>query len=502
MERLNIKVNVNRLSFFPGETIELKISLNQPTNKISNLIHIQADCFRADVERNVLVSGAGREYPYSGGGYKLNITVPDGAKPGLYILRAYFNKTPAEPPLFFTVTSKSDERASNGAIDSIVREIEKQRMEYENRKFITENAKCNYASSSQFRVFIFGVGCLLHHDQQLEGRRIVPLKRGFSNHHMQEIVEYVLGEALDGIKILNGVDMKRKHESGTPTFFIEYPNVISTGVDDAEAYCYRDAELLFQILGIARGQKPRAFAYASFEHESGEGYLSYENPRYRGNLLSDFDPSIPARWVEAVYPKIAADPFARLIVKTYTDATSEMDYGFALLRYWSVLELIADKRISERKGLLYDPNGKKISKANGNHVQMNAKEARVYRYIIDNGGMSSNGTLIENGKTIKFIVSDDRPSNEISPDDLHLTVWDLVTSAYVIRNAVAHEGQFDPEKAAKDGNEAEKLAARLYKLEKLQDFIGTQAEAVIQREVAGFGWAVCAANGNRGTDHD
>ena len=82
-------------------------------------------------------------------------------------------------------------------------------------------------------------------------------------------------------------------------------------------------------------------------------------------------------------PRLEANPFSRLIVSTYSDATSEHEYGFALLRFWSVLELVAERKIAAGMPVLH-PDGTAILNAKGNPETTNSKHGKVYAYILAN----------------------------------------------------------------------------------------------------------------------
>jgi hypothetical protein len=81
----------------------------------------------------------------------------------------------------------------------------------------------------------------------------------------------------------------------------------------------------------------------AFEYGSNQRWHLYEMPGYKGNLISDFNPVSTANQIERLLPRLQVDSFARLLMKTYAEATAEGDYGFSLLRYWSILELVGDK---------------------------------------------------------------------------------------------------------------------------------------------------------------
>lgn len=305
---------------------------------------------------------------------------------------------------------------------------------------------------------------------------------GLSHQRMHEIVNAVLEhEGAEGLEFSE--ETEDQFERSTPTVLVSYTNVEAVDYDDALNHCRAQADMLFQILGLDRGQKPREFACMAVEYDSNRRWHLYQMPGYRGNLLADFSPVSTANRIEQILPKLQASPFLRLLMKTYADATSELDYGFSLLRYWSVMELVADRSIAKDGTALAHSDGTDILNRKGNRETTNSKHGRVYAYILANGSFKSHGTYTENGLQKSYAIERNASDPGLAPDTELIRLWDLVCAVYAIRNAVAHEGQFDLDRAIV-GNAFQKLAARL-KTSGHPDplgFIKGQAQMVLWRE--------------------
>ena len=347
----------------------------------------------------------------------------------------------------------------------------------------TAKAEKKPTEGKQFCALIFGVGCLLHAHQQLDGYSIAPLGSGLSHRRMHDIVN--AGLERRGLEDLAFDEkIEKQFENSTPTFLVSYEMVVAADHDDALDHCRSHADLIFQILGLDRGQMPREFASMVIEHGSNQLWYLYQMPGYRGNLASDFNPVSTANRIERLLPKLMADPFSRLLIKTYAEATAEMDYGFSLIRYWSVMELVADKNIANRGAPLAHPDGTPILNRKGNPETTNSKLGRVYAYILANNAFKSHGTYTENGSQKSYMVGRDPSDPAYTPATELIPLWDLVRAVYAIRNAVAHEGQFDLDQAM-TGDAYQMLAARLKKSSNPDPlrFIKQQAQLVLWREV-------------------
>jgi hypothetical protein len=69
------------------------------------------------------------------------------------------------------------------------------------------------------------------------------------------------------------------------------------------------------------------------------------------------------------------NPFLRLLVRSYVEATAEDHARIALLRAWTVLELLAERAIPKGQPIS-PPDGSPIVNARGNRKDTNAKEGR------------------------------------------------------------------------------------------------------------------------------
>jgi hypothetical protein len=256
----------------------------------------------------------------------------------------------------------------------------------------------------RFNIYVFGVGCLIHQPQQLEGFAILPLGQGLSHYNMSEIVNRFLeGNGFGPLPIIEATE--NAFAASTPVFVVAYAMAVATGPEAALDYCRQHAERVFSILGIERGQKPRAFAYVATQYDTNLWWHWFDFPGYRGNLLSDFNPVKTANEIERLLPRLEANPFSRLIVSTYGDATSEHEYGFALLRFWSVLELVAERKIAAGMPVLH-PDGTAILNARGNPETTKSKHGKVYAYILANGAFEESGSYTERGVQKSYHVGD------------------------------------------------------------------------------------------------
>ncbi|MHB1992840.1 hypothetical protein [Metallibacterium scheffleri] len=440
---------IDRTSYYPDQELILRLKFDTTNAELDQMTNVSVSIFRAEKERDQFAFGFGASPLVSGDTVSVSVRLPTNFEPGIYRIDAVnlaLGSTPSAQAqqivrfetIWFSVHSIEEVLLDPTQLTAVIGDLSRHRQAYIEHEILTEAAF--QRNSIPYRVIIFGVGCLVHAPQQMAGYSIKPIGRGFSHTYLHEIVDATLTSLRYGSVDFDKVTEDR-HQQGTPTFFVEYWRVLGVDHSDALEHCRRHAGLLFELLGLDRGQKPREFFIMAVDLRSGQRWFGFNHPWYRGNLISDFNPVSTANFIEAVVPKLEQTPFLRLLLRSYAEATAEEDQGIALLRLWTVLELLADRTI--QKGLqIKHPNGVLITNKRGNPKDTNAKDASVYQFILSQECYVTQGTSNVAGKTLCYLIGADESHPGYTRDTIIITLWDMVQAVYAIRNSVAHEGHF------------------------------------------------------------
>lgn len=486
-----IDAETGQISYLPGDEFTLQLRFDTPSEELESVTNVSVDLFRVEKERNQSAFGFGSKPVVSGNVLTVTQKLAGELKPGLYAVGAatlcrgvelQSNFTVRFDPRFFVIRSNDEPPLDHSALSKKIAAASETRQAH-SQKEISTAAATTSPSSKTFRVLILGVGCLLHASQPLEGFTIYPLGRGFSYGRMLEIANQALRSS--GIKQISlDPQTELQHEQATPTFMIDYWTVV--GVDHADAldHCRNHADLIFDLLGLDRGQKPREFYCVALDHATGERWQRFSVPWYRGNLISDFNPVSTANLIQAVTPRLQRDPFLRLLVRSYAEATAEDDPGIGLLRAWTVLELLADRATPKGQPIAH-PNGVPILNQKGKAKDTYAKVARVYELVRrSDAGFPSHMVTTVDGVERRFLMGADESHAGYTPATRVISLWDVIRSAYAIRNCVAHEGYFS--KDAIDIAEPDQvMAADLIKNTPLDPrrWVRDQAHLAVLREL-------------------
>lgn len=486
-----INAETRLLSYMPGEEFALQLRFESSSAKLASVTNVNVDLFRVERERNQFAFGFGARPSANGELLTVTRRLADALKPGLYVVGAAtlcWGDEQQESlavrfePVFFSFLGDGDPPDDQVTLSKRIEDVSETRRTYMQKEIRTD-ASVTSLSSKAFRILILGVGSLLHTSQTLQGFTIYPLGRGFSYGRMLEIANQAFWRS--GIKQISfDPQIEQQFEQATPTFMIDYWRVVGVDHSDALNYCRKHADLIFDLLGLDRGQKPKEFCCFAVDYATGERWQHFSVPWYRGNLASDFNAVSTANLIEAVTPRLLQEPFLRLLVRSYADATAEQDPGIRLLRAWAVLELLADRVIPKGQAITH-LNGDSITKYNGNLKDTNAKEARVYEFIKQSGvGFPCQMVANINGVEQRFLMGADECHAGYTPATRMITLWDVVQAAYAIRNSVAHEGYFS-EDTVDSAKPDQVLAADLIKNTPLdpRQWVRDQAHFAVLREL-------------------
>ncbi len=137
-------------------------------------------------------------------------------------------------------------------------------------------------------------------------------------------------------------------------------------------------------------------------------------------------------------------PFSKLLLQLYVQANSEEDPMFMFFRFWAILELLAKRAIPENSHHIADVRGERIRGHNGDLIQTSKAEAKVYKYLFDQGAGGSYSSIDTPNGPFTLIVEGVQAAPPLQGAGLRISFWEFIEAAYAIRNGVAHEGRFTP----------------------------------------------------------
>ncbi len=482
---------LNKTTYSSGGELDIQLDFTN-SHDLSDVVNINIDIFRVDIHRNNFAFGFGANSSTENTTINIKQKIPDTFQEGLYLVsgikliygedghKVVPVKIENKKKQFFWFSN--DETLSEEQLLAKISQMDSIRYQSVNVEIKTKTVMTG-TPCKQYRVIVFAVGCLLHAPQLMEGYIIHPLGHGYQYDHMLEAVNKFVQNQYNFT--INRVEsIATSFSSSTPLFAVEFKNIKAANPQDAGNHCYQFGENIFTILAYDRGQKARSFATVIVDTSNGQISQAFHFPGYRGNLVSDFNPSSTANTIQRILPKIENSPWADLILRIYADAKSELNQNYACLKFWQILEMIAKKHVSQDNIEITNPSGSRIIDGGGNPVKTKYSLGKVYKYVFDKEIPSSINQSSDGGKIIfeSFETAIDNPNCD--ENTRIISLWDTLCSLYEIRNATAHSGEFNMD-SARNGRDREKKAVELLELKhnSFMSYIGSILMSVVSWEI-------------------
>ena len=208
-----------------------------------------------------------------------------------------------------------------------------------------------------------------------------------------------------------------------------------------------------QALAFDRGYVPEPFACIVGKGPDLTMWLLHRP--YTGNLLPSFGATELGLEVEKLTKAMMLSPFAKLLLKLYVQAVGDQDSMFQVFRFWSILELLAKRAVPCSHHHIIHPSGECIQLSNGQLITTSKAEAKVYKYLFDQGAIGLHASAQTPNGQFTIVVEGTEPASLGPGPGLRLTFWEFIQAAYAVRNGVAHEGRFAPDAYANPGSPKE-----------------------------------------------
>ena len=460
---------VDNVSYVPGSEIELRLDLEHSGIQVPDASIASVHFYKINISRDSTSLGFGGQINLEQKEHVMRVKIPqDFTDFGIffvsYVRGGLVEGWPGPPPtsssadtvvfsrIVFEIRAPSAAARTAEEVAHEVTELEKARTEYRTKPHRTAARNASSVGRA-FQVKVYAAGAFLRWPQQLEGYVIAPAGEGLSHASLLSAVNDDLAAESEPPLPNLEVDAAR-YRAATPLISVSYSRIEAIDADDAIKYAQENSRIIFEVMGWDRGQIPRQFSTVSREIGTDLRWHTFNFPSYAGYIN---DTNTTAEVIEDRILKVSRNSFARHMIKSYSEATDERDFGFRMLRFWAILELVADRDVPLGSPLIHG-DGAPILKINGKPETTNHKHGRVYSYMrqkpIGNAqGSDASGITYVIGSESEYL------GTEVVP--VYYSVWDMVCAAYAVRCAVAHEGAFDVAKAAKSTDSGNKLAAQM-----------------------------------------
>jgi hypothetical protein len=232
-----------------------------------------------------------------------------------------------------------------------------------------------------------------------------------------------------GINFVCSEELSQTIRNDNPTCIIHFPLVIADKMESAMQYCQQESEILSEVFSAYRSGLGRVIKTVVYDSDTGTGTMFTSRTPYRGNLLGGEISGEDPKSISLALQKVKQHPIKRYFLSIYKDAVNETNIDFSYLRYWQLLETIAESKNYNRNETLRDFDEHAIKNPRGKDVRLNNAKAIVFE-LIKGHGLGSG------------VLSLPRGSTELDTDLPEFDLWNRIKCWHSMRNAAGHFGGF------------------------------------------------------------
>lgn len=270
--------------------------------------------------------------------------------------------------------------------------------------------KADSRSASEYCVFVFIRDVLVGTPVRFKHFELVPSHSGLDSRDSLNFVNWFLHErTTTGLRFNYDDELLRSSRQSNPVCIVHFPTLISSSFEESRDYCVEETGKLLLALSLSRDAGGVAFEVVVLDRRLSKSTKFSISSQYVGNLLVGPLSGESAQTLETYLSRLACDSMNRFLVGLYRDARRDRNPDFQYVRYWQILEIMAESNN-------YDPNEPLLDF--DSNVMMDGNQPRqskgsvniVFRLLRDTGIGTTDET------------------------------WNKVNVWFAFRSAVAHHG--------------------------------------------------------------
>lgn len=260
-----------------------------------------------------------------------------------------------------------------------------------------------------FVAFVFVRDILLGTPIRFQNFELLPTLSGLDSKDSVEFVNTFLDTSTStGIVFAYDDRLATQSRQSNPVCVVHFPNLIAGSEEEVRQHCTDRTAHLLLALSLSRDAGGQIFQVVVINLGSGRSTMFSTTSSYVGNLLTGYLSGESAVGLES-YLGGLEDEMNRFLVGLYKDALRERSRDFQYVRFWQILETIAETKNYDPTHPLIDFEGNAMMKGAQQRYCKGSVNI-VFRLFRDAGIGSTTET------------------------------WKLVNIWFAFRNAVAHHG--------------------------------------------------------------
>lgn len=291
--------------------------------------------------------------------------------------------------IFFKVTQTDEAPIKESELMNFVIEKEKEN----EKQFLSEINISKSENPDEYTAFVLVKGLKTGIRYRLNNIEVFPLNKGLDSVDTFSIANHFLKYyTRTGSSFDYNEEVSQEYQSQNPVSIVHFPKIISDKIDDVVNFAHKKTEYLLQAFSLIRGASANIFNILVVDINKSKIFRFLPPELYIGNMLtgglSGENPSV----LNAYMSSLESDSFKSLLVSLHKEALSEKNESFVFLRFWNILETLAENKNYDSEADLLDFNGNII------YENSNPSAPQVPKKIKDSPNINKVYNLIKEHK--------------------------------------------------------------------------------------------------------
>jgi len=210
-------------------------------------------------------------------------------------------------------------------------------------------------------VFVFVKDILIGTRTRLGNFEILPTGSGLDSKECIDFVNAFLASRTNtGLAFTYDENHQQRSRSATPVCVVHFPNLQTTSPEEVRDYAVSLSNRLLLALALIRDAGGEVFDVVVFDRRSRTAVNYSVTESYVGNMLTGGLAGESADSLRTYLNGLQLDPMSRFLVELYRQARREKSIDYQYVRYWQILEILAEGENYDSTTDLLDFDGNRM----------------------------------------------------------------------------------------------------------------------------------------------
>ncbi|MBK8760464.1 MAG: hypothetical protein IPM03_08525 [Sulfuritalea sp.] len=212
--------------------------------------------------------------------------------------------------------------------------------------------------AEEYCVFVFIESLLVGTRIRFDRFEILPTGGGLDGQDSLHFVnEFLRTRTAIPIQFQYEDALRTQTRQSHPVCVAHFPLIVASNPEEAKKYCLERTDTLLLAMSLSRDAGGTTFDTVVFNRKTNEAFRYTVTRSYVGNLLTGQLAGENPESIEAYLSGLANSPFLQFLAGLYKEARRESSIDFQYVRFWQILEILAESRNYDPKAPLVDYSG-------------------------------------------------------------------------------------------------------------------------------------------------